>query len=182
MPALQHCVVQRIQWVMHRNFHENMTNDVIQVNKRHARPAQTTSHRCRWQGFFILNYSKICGKFTVDYFLSVQLDAYWHGDALSSQWSDASWLYRRIWCEKSIRIRISKFDFQFGDGKLGIINRNDIGFISWDPDSNFMVNLNLGSRLKTPILPIWVSCIKGNWGVLFNPNKDLMKSYSAENR
>ena len=40
----------------------------------------------------------------------------------------------------------------------------------------------LGSRLKTPILPIWVTCCRDNWGVLFNPNKDLMKSYQAENR
>ena len=39
-----------------------------------------------------------------------------------------------------------------------------------------------GSRLKTPVLPIWVTCINNEWGVLFNPNRDLMKSYSAENR
>ena len=44
------------------------------------------------------------------------------------------------------------------------------------------MDVNLGSRLKTPVLPIWVTCINDNWGVLFNPNKDLMKSYSAENR
>ncbi len=43
-------------------------------------------------------------------------------------------------------------------------------------------NEYLGSRLKTPILPIWITCCKDNWGVLFNPNKDLMKSYQAENR
>ena len=42
--------------------------------------------------------------------------------------------------------------------------------------------INLGSRYKTPILPIWVTLINNNWGVLFNPNRDLMKSYSAENR
>ena len=40
----------------------------------------------------------------------------------------------------------------------------------------------LGSRLKTPVLPIWITCVNGSWGVLFNPNKDLMKSYAAENR
>ena len=42
--------------------------------------------------------------------------------------------------------------------------------------------MNVGSRLKTPVLPIWVTCVNDNWGVLFNPNRDLMKSYSAENR
>ena len=45
-----------------------------------------------------------------------------------------------------------------------------------------MAAINLGSRYKTPILPIWVTLIDNNWGVLFNPNRDLMKSYSAENR
>ena len=44
------------------------------------------------------------------------------------------------------------------------------------------MDFNLGSRLKTPVLPIWVTCINDEWGVLFHPNKDLMKSYSAENR
>ena len=36
--------------------------------------------------------------------------------------------------------------------------------------------------MKTPVLPIRVTCINNEWGVLFNPNRDLMKSYSAENR
>jgi len=76
----------------------------------------------------------------------------------------------------------SDSDFDFGDGKLGIITRNDIGFLAWDPSAVYVDNLCLGSRMKTPILPIWVTYIKGKWGVLFNPNKDLMKSYSAENR
>ncbi len=42
--------------------------------------------------------------------------------------------------------------------------------------------MNLGSRLKTPVLPIWVTWCGRSWGVLFNPNRDLMKSYQAENR
>ena len=42
--------------------------------------------------------------------------------------------------------------------------------------------MNVGSRLKTPVLPIWVTCVNHNWFFLFNPNRDLMKSYSAENR
>jgi hypothetical protein len=41
---------------------------------------------------------------------------------------------------------------------------------------------NLGSRLKTPTLPIWVVKCNGKVGVLFNPNKELMKSHHAENR
>jgi hypothetical protein len=40
----------------------------------------------------------------------------------------------------------------------------------------------LGSRLKTPMLPIWVICCKGQWGILFSPSKSLIKSYQAENK
>ena len=57
-----------------------------------------------------------------------------------------------------------------------------MGFLLWDISEEKTMDSNLGSRLKTPVLPIWVTCINEQWGVLFNPNKDLMKSYSAENR
>ena len=71
---------------------------------------------------------------------------------------------------------------QFGEGKVGIVSRNEFGFLYWDSDNKKMEAINLGSRYRTPILPIWVTVIQDSWGVLFNPNKDLMKSYSAENR
>jgi hypothetical protein len=32
------------------------------------------------------------------------------------------------------------------------------------------------------MLPIWVTCCKSQWGVLFNPSKTLIKSYQAENK
>lgn len=54
--------------------------------------------------------------------------------------------------------------------------------LCWDAETNSAKEAGIGSRLKTPVLPIWVSCVNGEYGVLFNPNKDLMKSYSAENR
>ena len=73
-------------------------------------------------------------------------------------------------------------NYDFGDGKVGIINRNEMGLLVWDTNPKKTGEMGLGSRLKTPILPIWVTCVNGNWGVLFNPNKDLMKSYAAENR
>ena len=73
-------------------------------------------------------------------------------------------------------------NFDFGEGKVGILNRNEMGMLVWDTNQKMTEDMNLGSRLKTPILPIWVTCVNGNWGILFNPNKDLMKSYAAENR
>ena len=36
--------------------------------------------------------------------------------------------------------------------------------------------------MKTPTLPMWVTKVNGQIGVLFNPNKELMRSYNAENR
>ena len=42
--------------------------------------------------------------------------------------------------------------------------------------------LNLGSRIKTPSLPLWVTRCNGSFGVLFNPNKDLLRSHNAEKR
>ena len=73
-------------------------------------------------------------------------------------------------------------NFDYGEGKVGITGRNDIGFLFWMNNELDTMDYNLGSRPKTPVLPIWVTCINDEWGVLFNPNKDLMKSYSAENR
>lgn len=73
-------------------------------------------------------------------------------------------------------------NYDFGDGKVGIVNRNEMGLLVWNTNQKMTEDMNLGSRLKTPILPIWVTCVNGNWGILFNPNKDLMKSYAAENR
>ena len=68
------------------------------------------------------------------------------------------------------------------DGKFGISDRNEVGFLAWYENENVNKNLKVGSRLKTPSLPIWVSCVNDQWGVLFNPNMDLLKSHSAENR
>ena len=71
---------------------------------------------------------------------------------------------------------------RFGDLATGILQRNDIGFLIWKNSKEETEELSLGSRLKTPCTPIWVTSVNNNWGVLFNPNRDLMKSYSAENR
>ena len=68
---------------------------------------------------------------------------------------------------------LSKYTFPIYDV------RSDIGLLMWQKDEEETSKLNMGSRYKTPNLPVWVSCVNGNWGVLFSPNKDLLKS---ENR
>lgn len=39
-----------------------------------------------------------------------------------------------------------------------------------------------GSRLKTPALPIWVTCCSNHFGVIFNSNVELLRNYHAEKR
>jgi hypothetical protein len=66
--------------------------------------------------------------------------------------------------------------------RAGAIGRNDIGFLLWEKDQLRTEKWGLGSRMKTPTLPMWVTKVNGQIGVLFNPNKELMRSYNAENR
>ena len=66
--------------------------------------------------------------------------------------------------------------------RWGMIGRNDIGFLIFEHTDLRTQALNIGSRLKTPSLPIWVTKCNDQVGVLFNPNRELMRSHHAENR
>ncbi len=69
-----------------------------------------------------------------------------------------------------------------GEERLGVVGRNEIGFLLFEYDDERTEKMNLGSRLKTPVLPIWVTMCNAKVGVLFNPNRELMRSYHMENR
>ena len=71
----------------------------------------------------------------------------------------------------------SDFDECYGDEKVGILDRNYIGFLIWDKSEGKTSKHGLGSRYKTPHMPIWVTSVNNQWGVLFNPRLDLMKSH-----
>ena len=43
-------------------------------------------------------------------------------------------------------------------------------------------SLNLGSRLKTPIVPIWIVVASEHSGVLFGDDKQLLRDYHGENK
>lgn len=65
--------------------------------------------------------------------------------------------------------------------KTGVLIRAQVGLLVWQrSDGNRQVAV--GSRLKTPSLPIWVTRCNGSYGVLFNPNRELLRDYHAENR
>ncbi|KAA0204011.1 hypothetical protein HAZT_HAZT003453 [Hyalella azteca] len=44
------------------------------------------------------------------------------------------------------------------------------------------LRLGVGSRLKTPRFPVWVTLCNLTYGLLLNPNRDLTRDYHAENR
>jgi len=71
------------------------------------------------------------------------------------------------------------------DGKYveqrGIQVRGDIGFLHYTAKETTFQS-EIGSRLKTPYCPIWLTAGGDNFGVLFNPNKELMRDYRSENR
>ena len=72
--------------------------------------------------------------------------------------------------------------FQIGEGKIGIPDKKDlhIGFLIWKKEANLMKHLKTGSKLKNPILPLWVISSDDHWGVLFSPNADLLKQFTKE--
>lgn len=50
--------------------------------------------------------------------------------------------------------------------KLGIQARNDIGLLIWERSEAVTDELRLGSRFKTPGLPVWVTCVRKKFYIL----------------
>ncbi|XP_042221215.1 inactive ubiquitin carboxyl-terminal hydrolase MINDY-4B-like [Homarus americanus] len=65
--------------------------------------------------------------------------------------------------------------------KTGIVTRAELGLLAWKREEG-CDQIKIGSRMKTPTLPIWISRCNDSYGLLFNPNKDLLRDYHAENR
>ncbi|KAK7085631.1 DUF4205, partial [Halocaridina rubra] len=66
--------------------------------------------------------------------------------------------------------------------KTGILTRGEIGFLVYQRRSEKGEFINVGSRLKTPALPVWIVLGSDSYGILFNPNRELTRDYHAENR
>ncbi|XP_013181121.1 PREDICTED: protein FAM188B2-like [Papilio xuthus] len=70
--------------------------------------------------------------------------------------------------------------------QFGVLFRSLVGLLVWygsdDNSSGHLTKQHPGSRLKTPALPIWVTCCSGHYGVLFNTNRELLRNYHAERR
>ncbi|KAG5673434.1 hypothetical protein PVAND_003482 [Polypedilum vanderplanki] len=66
--------------------------------------------------------------------------------------------------------------------QFGILCRSRVGLLIWDGEGINVTSRQPGSRLKTPGLPIWVTCCMGHYGVVFNSNRELLRNYHAEKR
>ncbi|XP_071530561.1 inactive ubiquitin carboxyl-terminal hydrolase MINDY-4B-like isoform X2 [Panulirus ornatus] len=66
--------------------------------------------------------------------------------------------------------------------KTGILTRSEVGLLVWHQQDHREDLGKVGSRLKTPCFPVWVTRCNDSYGLLFNPNKDLTRDYHAENR
>lgn len=68
--------------------------------------------------------------------------------------------------------------------QFGILARSVIGLLILENESqaSSILSRQPGSRLKTPAIPIWISCCCGHYGVMFNSNRELLRNYHAEKR
>ncbi|XP_036992020.2 inactive ubiquitin carboxyl-terminal hydrolase MINDY-4B [Artibeus jamaicensis] len=63
----------------------------------------------------------------------------------------------------------------------GVLSRSDVGYLRWGKDTSEDDRLSqVGSMLKTPKLPIWLCDIRGNCGVLFSTNRQLLSDWKME--
>ncbi|XP_048746819.1 inactive ubiquitin carboxyl-terminal hydrolase MINDY-4B-like isoform X3 [Ostrea edulis] len=64
----------------------------------------------------------------------------------------------------------------------GIQERSEIGFLFWDKGENDDNRTDVGSMLKTPKKPIWLTSVNGQPGLLFSTNLDLVSDWRVETR
>lgn len=64
----------------------------------------------------------------------------------------------------------------------GIQVRSPIGLLVWMRTEEKTANYNLGSRLKTPLYPIWLVVSTDQSGVLFSDDRNLLRDYRSEIR
>ncbi|XP_074658271.1 inactive ubiquitin carboxyl-terminal hydrolase MINDY-4B-like [Tubulanus polymorphus] len=64
----------------------------------------------------------------------------------------------------------------------GVTDRSDIGYLYFNKFEAEKFRTDVGSMLKTPKLPIWLTNINGQYGVLFSSNPELLRNWRVEHR
>lgn len=81
-------------------------------------------------------------------------------------------------------LNLKNYDFFMGKATplKGIQERSQIGFLYWDKGENDDSRTEVGSMLKTPKKPIWLTLINNQPGLLFSTNIDLVSDWRVETR
>ncbi|XP_057379239.1 inactive ubiquitin carboxyl-terminal hydrolase MINDY-4B-like [Daphnia carinata] len=66
--------------------------------------------------------------------------------------------------------------------ETGVLIRSSIGLLVWMGNEAKTSTYNVGSRLKTPTVPIWIVIASEQSGVLFGEDKVILRDHQAENR
>ena len=64
----------------------------------------------------------------------------------------------------------------------GVTIRAPIGLLIWMRTEEKTATYGLGSRLKTPVFPIWLVVASEQCGVLFSDDRELLRDYRSEIR
>ncbi|XP_071085785.1 inactive ubiquitin carboxyl-terminal hydrolase MINDY-4B-like [Haliotis cracherodii] len=64
----------------------------------------------------------------------------------------------------------------------GSKQRSEVGFLFWDKGEADDERTEVGSMLKTPKFPVWLTKVNGQFGLLFSTNVDLVSDWRAEHR
>lgn len=66
----------------------------------------------------------------------------------------------------------------------GILARSEVGLLVYYEETSTPAQITQipGSRLKTPSYPIWITCAKGHYGIVYNTNRELLRNHLAERR
>ncbi|XP_070213314.1 inactive ubiquitin carboxyl-terminal hydrolase MINDY-4B-like [Littorina saxatilis] len=64
----------------------------------------------------------------------------------------------------------------------GVKERANVGFLFWDKGEDPDRRTEVGSMLKTPKTPIWLTKVNHMYGLLFSTNLDLISDWRIENR
>ena len=72
------------------------------------------------------------------------------------------------------------FDITKTTPLVGVKNRSDVGILYWNANEEENKRTEVGSMLKTPRYPVWLSIMGKNVAVLFNTKIDLINNWRFE--
>jgi hypothetical protein len=78
--------------------------------------------------------------------------------------------------------KLLNYSFKKRVEATGVTIRSPIGLLIWMRTEEKTKHYSLGSRLKTPIFPVWLVVASEQCGVLFSDDRELLRDYRSEIR